>query len=148
MNFKGKIPVNTMKNHIDFMMKIQSNPYYPVPIDQYSELFDFVLTQNGMIYFERLKKEYDEGNDLSEDEKLYLSTLHLAYATMKKSVKECHEWQAYMFLIGEEVNIDKSGIKENLKSMNCIADNPNYNPKLYKSHIIWKNEILDTIDPN
>ena len=67
---------------------------------------------------------------------------------MKKSVKECHEWQAFMFLIGEEVNIDKSGIKENLKSMNCIVENPNYNPKLYKSHIIWKNEILDTIDPN
>ena len=103
-----------MKNHIDFMMKIQSNPYYPVPIEQYSELFDFVLTQNGMTYFERLKKEYDTGNDLSEDEKLYLSTLHLAYATMKKSVQECHEWQAYIFRIGEGVNIDKSGIKDNL----------------------------------
>ena len=135
-----------MEEHIDFMMKIAENPYYPVPIEEYPQLFDFNITPEGIIYFERLKDELSSGNELSENELLYLCLLHLAFATSKKSIEECHNWQEFVFKIGKSVDLDKPGIKETLKQMGCIIDDPNYNPKLYKSHLLWKNSMLSTID--
>ena len=135
-----------MEEHIDFMMKIAENPYYPVPIEKYTQLFDFNLTSNGLTYFQRLKNEFSSGNALSENELLYLCLLHLAYATSIKSVEECHNWQEFVFKIGKNIDLDKPRIKETLKQMGCIVDDPNYNPKLYKSHLLWKNKMLATID--
>jgi hypothetical protein len=135
-----------MKEHIDFMMKIAENPYYPVPIEEYPKLFDFNITPEGLIYFERLKNELSSRNELSENESLYLCLLHLAYATSVKSVEECHNWQEFIFKIGKNVDLDKPRIKETLKQMGCIVDDLNYNPKLYKSHLLWKNKMLATID--
>lgn len=134
-----------MKAHVEFMTKIEENPYYPVAIEDYPKLFDFELTSKGFIYFERLKKEWSS-NELSDKECLYLSMLHLAYATAMKSVKECKNWQAYMFLIGKKIDLDNSGIKETLIQMGCIIDNPEYSPKLYKTHLLWKNKIFAVID--
>jgi len=134
-----------MKAHVEFMTKIEENPYYPVGIEDYPKLFDFQLTSKGFIYFERLKKEWSTG-ELSDKECLYLGMLHLAYATAMKNVKECKNWQAYMFLIGEKVDLDNSEIKITLIQMGCIEDNPDYNPKLYKSHLLWKNKIFAAID--
>ena len=135
-----------MEEHIDFMMKIAENPYYPVPIEEYTQLFDFNLTPEGLIYFQRLKNEFSSENKLSENELLYLCLLYLAYATSIKSVEECHNWQELVFKIGKNTDLDKPGIKETLKQMGCIVDDPNYNPKLYKSHLLWKNKMLETID--
>ena len=135
-----------MKEHIDFMMKIAENPYYPVPIEKYPQLFDFNITPEGLIYFERLKNELSSGNELSENELLYLCFLHLAYATSMKSIEECQNWQEFVFKIGKNVDLDKPRIKEILKKMGCITDDPNYNPKLYKSHLLWKNKMLAKID--
>lgn len=135
-----------MKEHIEYMKKILDNPYYPVDLSDYPNLFDFSITENGIVYLNRLRKEYNDGNELSEDEYLYLSMLNLGYAVLKKSVEECHSWQEYLYNIGDKVNLDKTGIKERLMQMGCITENPSYNPKLYKSHLIWKNEILNKID--
>lgn len=135
-----------MEEHIDFMMKIAENPYYPVQIEEYPKLFDFDITPEGLIYFERLKNELSSANKLSENEYLYLCILHLAYAMSMKSVEECHNWQEFVFKIGKNVDLDKPGIKETLKQMGCIVDDPRYNPKLYKSHLLWKNKTLTKID--
>ena len=89
-----------MKEHIDFMMKIAENPYYPVPIEEYPQLFDFNITPEGIIYFERLKNELSSGNELSENEILYLCLLHLAYATSKKNVEECLNWEDLSTALG------------------------------------------------
>lgn len=134
-----------MQKQIEFMMRLSENPYYPVPIDEYPKLFDFQITPNGKIYFERLKKQWSS-KEISDTEQLYLSMLHLGYSTSMRNVKECHNWQAYMFLIGKRQDLDDFKIKETLKQMGCITDNPDYNPKLYKSHLLWKNKILSTID--
>ncbi len=135
-----------MKEHIDFMMKIAENPYYPVPIEEYPKLFDFNITPKGLIYFKRLKNELLSGNQLSETKSLHLCLLHLGYATSMKNVEECHNWQEFVFKIGQNVDLEKPGIKESLKQMDCIIDDPDYNPKLYKSHLLWKNKMLATID--
>ena len=134
-----------MKAHVEFMTKIEENPYYPVAIEDYPKLFDFEMTEKGFIYFQRLKKEWST-NELSDKECLYLGMLHLAYATAMKSIKECKNWQAYMFLIGEKIDLENSDTKIVLKQMGCIIDNPEYNPKLYKSHLLWKNKIFAAID--
>lgn len=135
-----------MEEHIDFMMKIAENPYYPVPIEEYPQLFDFNLTPEGLIYFERLKNELASGNVLSENESLYFCLLYLGYATSMKNVEECHNWQEFVFKIGKNTDLDKPGIKDTLKKMGCITDDPDYNPKLYKSHLLWKNKMLASID--
>ena len=134
-----------MKAHVEFMTKIEENPYYPVLVKDYPKLFDFKLTSNGLTYFQRLKKEWST-NELSDRECLYLGMLHLAYATAMKSVKECKNWQAYMFLIVEKIDLENSYTKITLKQMGCIQDNQEYNPKLYKSHLVWKNKIFAEID--
>ena len=135
-----------MQEQIEFITRLSENPYYPVSVDNYPRLFDFEITSNGIIYFERLKKEWSSEDEISEKQCMYLSMLHLAYAVSKKDVKECHNWQAFMFLIEKRIDLEDCNIKETLKQMGCIRDNPNYNPKLYKSHIIWKNKILSVID--
>ena len=136
-----------MQEHIEFITRLSENPYYPVPIEEYPRLFDFEITPNGLVYFERLKKEWSlEEGDISDSECLYLGMLHLAYAISKKDVKECHNWQAFMFLVGKRLDLEDFKTKDNLKQMGCIIDNPEYNPKLYKSHLIWKNRILSAVD--
>lgn len=135
-----------VNKQIEFMNKILENPYYPVPISDYPKLFDFVITNNGKVYLERLQREISKGNQLTEDEYLYTSLLSLADAVIKQSVKDCHNWQEFLYTIGNKVNLDKPGIKETLLQMGCIQDNTHYNPKLYKSHMIWKNNVLASID--
>ena len=51
-----------------------------------------------------------------------------------------------MFLIGEKIDLENSDTKITLKQMGCIQDNQEYNPKLYKSHLVWKNKIFAEID--
>ena len=144
-DYQLRLAVSRMKAHVEFMTKIEENPYYPVAIEDYPKLFDFEMTEKGFIYFQRLKKEWST-NELSDKECLYLGMLHLAYATAMKSIKECKNWQAYMFLIGEKIDLENSDTKIILKQMGCIIDNPEYNPKLYKSHLLWKNKIFAVID--
>ncbi len=126
-----------MMGYPEFVGIMEENPYYPVLIKDYPKLFDFEPTAAGLTYFQRLRKEWSEG-DLSDRECLYLGMLHLAYATSMKSARECKEWQAYMFLLGVRPDLEGQGIKTTLKQMGCIRDNPAYDPKLYKRHILWK----------
>ena len=132
-----------MIQYTEFISKMDENPYYPVPVSEYTSLFDFRLTSDGLVYFDRLRKEWNE-KDLPEKETLFLGLLHLAYAVGIKSVKECKNWQAYIFLAGD-VDHEAPGIKTTLRQLGCIEENPDYNPKLFKSHILWKHKMLSVI---
>lgn len=128
------------------MEKLEENPYHPVRRRDYPRLFEFRITRDGITYFERLKKEWDEGADLKDRQCLYLSVLHMAYAVYMKSPEECKRWQAFMFIVGETANRHTSEIEAELTQMGCIEGNSQYNPKLYKSHLAWKHDILAKVD--
>lgn len=133
-----------MKAYVEFIKTIEENPYHPVPTDDYPKLFDFEITREGVTYYARLKKEWSDG-DLTERESMYLGMLHLAYAVYNKSPKECKDWQAYMFLIGKRMDTDDD-TKTTLLQMGCIVNNSKYDPKLLKSHLIWKGKNMGTMD--
>lgn len=130
---------------VDYMKKIWENPFFPVPVDEYARLYDFAITCNGVIYLDRLREEFLSGQ-MPEDKCLHLILLSLADAVSKKSVEEYHSWQELLHAFEGTVDLDKPGIKEALMQMGCIEENKDYNPKLYKSHLLWKNKTVEKIE--
>lgn len=131
---------------MELMEKLDRNPYHPVRLHDYPQIFNFKITRNGITYFERLQKELELGNELSDKENLYLGMLHLGYAMATSSPEECKKWQAFMFVIGDSTDTTIPDIENTLMQMGCIEENPQYNPKLYKAHLAWKRMILDDVD--
>ncbi len=131
---------------MELMEKLDRNPYHPVRLRDYPRIFNFKITRSGIVYFERLQKELELGNELSDRENLYLGMLHLGYAMSASSPEECKKWQAFMFVIGDNADAEVPDIENTLAQMGCIEENPQYNPKLYKAHLAWKRAILDDVD--
>ena len=130
---------------VDYMKKIWENPFFPVPVDEYTKLYDFTITRNGVTYLDRLREEFFSG-PMPEDKCLHLILLSLAYSVSKKSVEEYHEWQELLHAFEGVVDLDKPGIKEVLMQMGCVEENKDYNPKLYKSHLLWKNKTVESLE--
>lgn len=129
----------------DFMKKIWENPFFPVPVAEYTKLYDFSITRNGLVYLDRLREEISSG-DMPEDKCLHLILLSLAYSVSKKSVEEYHDWQEMLHAFDGKVDLDKQGIKEALMQMGCIEENQDYDPKMYKSHLLWKSKAIGEIE--
>lgn len=132
-------------NLSEFIGKIEKNPYYPVEPSDYPRMFDFAITKSGMIYFESLRRELDSTGDLSDTKHLHLSVLYLAQAASMRSPAECKKWQVYMFLVGKTTDKYTPEIKADLMLMGCIEDNPRYDSKMYKRHLVWKMKALASI---
>lgn len=130
---------------VDYMKKIWENPFFPVPVDEYARLYDFAITGNGVIYLDRLREEFLSGK-MPEDKCLHLILLSLADSVSKKSIDMYHDWQEMLHAFDGRVNLDKPGIKEALMQMGCVEENQDYNPKLYKSHLLWKSKTEDEIE--
>ena len=130
---------------VDYMRKIWENPFYPVQVEDYTKLYDFSITRIGTVYLDRLRDEFLSGQ-MSEDKCLHLILLSLADSVSKKSISEYHDWQELLHVFEDKINLDKPGIKEALMQMGCIEENPEYNPKLYKSHLLWKNKTVGEIE--
>lgn len=130
---------------VDYMKKIWENPFFPVPVDEYTKLYDFAITSNGLVYLDRLRNEFLSGG-MPEDKCMHLILLSLADSVSKRSIEAYHDWQELLHALDGKVDLDKPGIKETLIQMGCIEDNQDYNPKLYKSHLLWKNRTVDEIE--
>ena len=130
---------------VEYMKKIWENPFFPVPVNEYTKLYDFSITCNGITYLDRLRKEFLSG-EMPEDKCLHLILLSLADAVSKKNVEEYHDWQELLHIINGTVDLDKPGIKEMLLQMGCIEENQDYDPKLYKSHLLWKSKTVNEIE--
>ena len=87
-------------------MESEKNPLYPVSVDDYPKLFDYVLTVDGLVYFQKLKRNYILGKDLTLDEYNKLRLLYVYYATANKNPKEVFAWQDIC------ITLDDKGIFE------------------------------------
>ena len=67
-----------LNSHISSVPDPQ-NPLFPVEIDDYLKLFDYVLTADGLIYFQNLKRKYILGKEMTLDE---YNKLRLVYVYM------------------------------------------------------------------
>lgn len=129
---------------IEFIDRIGRNPYHPVDAGDYPRLFDLEITPDGVVYLERLRAEWLSGADMPEGRLAHLRALHLAYAAAKKSPDECRRWQAFVFLAGDggEAHDDGGEARDELARMGCLRENGEYDPRLYKSHVLWRERTL------
>ncbi|MFB5632266.1 MAG: hypothetical protein ACE5Q9_02945 [Nitrosopumilus sp.] len=117
-------------------MTEQKNPLYPIDIDDYPKLFDYVLTADGLVYFHSLKRNYVLGKDMSQDEYNKLRLLYVYYATANRNAPEVFGWQDLCITLDNKGIIEKEMFqsKEDLKNKKLIIENPNYVSGLYRKY--------------
>ena len=138
---------------LEFIDRIGRNPYHPVDPDDYPRMFDLEITPDGVVYLERLRAEWLSGSEMPRARQAHLRALHLAYAMARKSVDECRLWQAFMLLAdgndgdGDDIDPDPGGeARAELAQMGCLRENADYDPRLYKSHVLWRERMLSDVE--
>jgi len=87
------------------MSSDQKNPLYPIEINEYPKLFDYVLSKQGLIYFQTLKRNYILGKDMSLDEYNKLRLMHVYYATANRNPHyESGLYRKYVEYVKETMN--------------------------------------------
>ena len=69
------------------MSMTEKNPLYPIDIDDYPKIFDYVLTADGLVYFQTLKRNYILGKELFRMNTTKLRLLYVYYATANRNPK-------------------------------------------------------------
>ena len=118
------------------------NPLYPILIDDYPCLFDYVLTVQGLKYFHNLKRNYLLGKEMTLDEYNKLRLLYVYYATANKNSKEVLAWQDICITLDDKGIFEKNMFysKEDLKEKKLITKNPDYQSGLYRQYVQYVKE--------
>ena len=124
----------------------QKNPFYPIKIDDYPQIFDYVPTKQGLVYLQTLKRKYLLGKEMTSDEYNKLRLLYVYYATANRNANEVYVWQDICS------TLDSKGIfendmfysKESLKNQSLIVKNPQYHPGLYRSYVLYSKKRLNS----
>ena len=119
------------------MQSDKKNPLYPIEINDYPKLFDYVLSASGLIYFQTLKRDYILGKQMTLDEYNKLRLLYVYYATANRNPQEVSVWQDICFTLDDKGVFEKNMYqsKEDLKTKLLIVKNPQYQFGLYRRHI-------------
>ena len=122
------------------------NPLFPINIDDYPKLFDYVLTSDGLIFFQSLKRKYVLGKDLTLDEYNKLRLLYVYYATANRNPKEVFAWQDICITLDDKGIFEKDMFlsKEDLKNKLLIIENPNYQSGLYRKYTEFVKENMNS----
>lgn len=120
------------------------NPLFPIHVDDYPKLFDYVLTAQGLVYFQTLKRKYILGTELLLDEYNKLRLLYVYYATANRNVKEVFAWQDICITLDDRGFFEKNMYqsKEDLKIQSLIMPNPQYHSGLYRQHVEYVKENM------
>ena len=127
-------------------MNEQKNPLYPITIDDYPKLFDYVLTAEGLVYFQSLKRNYVLGKSMSQDEYNKLRLLYVYYATANRNMSEVFAWQDLCITLDNQGIIEKDmfSSKEDLKEKKLIIENPHYTSGLYRKYVEYVKHNMDS----
>ena len=126
-------------------MSDPQNPLYPIAVDDYPKLFDYVLTSDGLVFFQSLKRKYILGNEMSQDEYNKLRLLYVYYATANRNAKEVFTWQDICITLDDEGIFEKDMFrsKEDLKNKSLIIKNPRYQSGLYRKYTEYAKENMN-----
>jgi len=126
-------------------MRYTKNPLYPIEIDDYPKLFDYVLSAQGLVYFHSLKRNYILGKELSLDEYNKLRLLYVYYATANRNFKEVFAWQDICMTLDDRgiFERDMYQSKEDLKDKLLILVNPEYQSGLYRKYVEYVKENMN-----
>ena len=127
-------------------MELSRNPLFPILLDDYPKVFDFVLSAQGLAYFHKLKRDYVLGRKLNLDEYNKLRLLHVYYATANRNSKEVFAWQNICKTLDDQGIFEKDMYqsKEDLKNKSLIVSNPEYQPGLYRKHVKFVKEKINS----
>ena len=127
-------------------MQHAKNPLYPIEIDDYPKLFDYVLSVQGLTYFHSLKRNYILGKELSLDEYNKLRLLYVYYATANRNFQEVFAWQDTCMTLDDRGIFEKDMYqsKEDLKDKLLIVMNPEYQSGLYRKYIEYVKENMNS----
>jgi hypothetical protein len=117
---------------------------YPIELDEYPKLFDYVLTKQDLIYFHTLKRNYLLGKNMSLDEYNKLRLMYVYYATANRNPPEVHAWQNVCIALDDKEIFEKDMYhsKEDLKNKSLIVKNPHYQSWLYRKYVQYVKEII------
>ena len=120
------------------------NPLYPIDIEDYPKLFDYVLTSDGLVYFQTLKRQYVFGKEMTLDEYNKLRLLYVYYATANRNTKEVFAWQDICITFDDKGIFEKDMFqsKEDLKNKLLVVQNPNYHSGLYRKYTEFVKENM------
>lgn len=118
-------------------MHEEEDPLHPIIIEDYPKLFDYVLTAKGLVYFNKLKRNYFLQKKLTIDEYNKLRLLYIYYSTANKNTKEVSMWKKICASLDEKGIFEKNMYlsKKDLISQELIIENPEYVEGIYKLHI-------------
>ena len=128
------------------MKSDQKNPLYPIEIDDYPKLFDYVLTAQGLMYFQTLKRNKILGKVMTLDEYNKLRLLYVYYATANRNSKEVSAWQDICITLDDKGIFEKNMYqsKEDLKNNSLIVVNPQYQSGLYRKYVEYVKKNLNS----
>jgi len=126
-------------------MHSQKNPFYPIEINEYPKLFDYLLTKQGLIYFQILKRNYILGKDMSLDEYNKLRLMYVYYATANRNPQDVFTWQDICITLDDKGIFEKDMYcsKEDLKNELFIIKNPRYESGLYGKYVEYVKETMN-----
>ena len=126
-------------------MQSSENPLHPIDIDDYPKLFDYVLTAEGLIYFQSLKRNYVLGKDMTLDDYNKLRLMYVYYATANRNLKEVCIWQDICITLDDKGIFEKGMFKskEDLKNKSLIVKNPHYQSGLYRKYVEFVKENMN-----
>lgn len=109
---------------------------HPISIDDYPKLFDYVLTAEGLVFFQELRHQYYQGKSLSLDQYNKLRLLYVYYATANRNPKEVLAWQELCVLLDNQGIFERHMYesKEELIKKSLIVKNPLYQSGLYRKY--------------
>jgi hypothetical protein len=122
------------------------NPLFPIDVDDYPKLFDYVLTAEGLVFFQILKRNYILGKEMTLDEYNKLRLMYVYYATANRNTKEVFSWQDLCMTLDDRGIFEKDmfNSKEDLKNKSLIAENPNYQSGLYRKYTDFVKENMNS----
>jgi hypothetical protein len=122
------------------------NPLFPIDVDDYPKLFDYVLTAEGLVFFQILKRNYILGKEMTLDEYNKLRLMYVYYATANRNTKEVFSWQDICMTLDDRGIFEKDmfNSKEDLKNKSLIAENPNYQSGLYRKYTDFVKENMNS----
>ncbi len=135
--------------HLILLLKVpdknlDNNPFHPISIEHYPKLFEFVLTRDGLIFFNELKRKYILGKKLDDDQYNKLRLCYVYYAAFNKNKTEVKNWQHLCMQLDQNKIKEKNVLssQNELLQQNLIVKNPLYLSGLYYNHIKYVKEKL------
>lgn len=121
--------------------KMDKNVFYPITKKNLHKINKFVITIDGLKYFNELRRKFiKDDSSLTLTELANLGSLWLYYASTNQKPHELSEWNDYIFRVANRGNLLKE--KRTLRQLGLIIPNKEYDPKQMEYHHIWRKIIL------